>query len=156
MTTFKYTAQSQEERDNSRFNILPQGNYYFEILSADLHTSKASGKQMVKLTLAVKQDKYSDNYNQVFDYLSDGKFGYKIADLYKSIGHEDMYFREELNMEFVKGKSGYLKLGIRPANGQYGPSNTVLDYITKSNANVKEENLVPISSDEDFDDAIPF
>lgn len=159
MSVFKYTAQSKEQMEINRSGLLFQGYYHLHILKAEEHVSR-SGNNMVRLTLSAQKNKFSTGGKWITDYLiNNEKFGHKIYDLYKSMGHEDLYFKEEIDLDFITGKWAFGEVGVKPAKGEYGPSNCILKYCSGSELNIKEENLVPIASvkkDEEFDDEIPF
>ena len=105
----------------------PSGTYDFEVELAEDETSKASGRDQMKLTLLVFNTK--GEQRKVFDYLgADEKSQWKVRHFCAAVGLIAEYESGELDAWDCQGKTGKLNLALRPARGEYGPSNSVRDY----------------------------
>jgi hypothetical protein len=123
------TPASQAEADKGgNFTPWPAGDYDFEVENAEDETSKASGRDQMKLTLLVFNAK--GEQRKVFDYLgADEKSQWKVRHFCGAIGLIPQYESGELEPYDCIAKQGRLALIVRPARGEYGASNSVRDYI---------------------------
>jgi hypothetical protein len=152
---------SKEEADKGgNFVPWPSGTYDFEVELAEDETSKASGRDQMKLTLLVFNTK--GEQRKVFDYLgADEKSQWKVRHFCAAVGLIAEYESGELDAWDCQGKTGKLNLALRPARGEYGPSNSVRDYIEAEATAAKPaarpaaaRKAVPAGTIED--DSIPF
>ncbi len=122
-----YTPQSEREIRDSM--LLPPGEYDFEVLKGEDTVSKASGNEMIKLTLNIfpHDDTKPRTIN---DYLVPGsKMGeLKINRFCHAIGIQDVYFSGGLSGMACEGAAGRLKLTVQSST-QYGDQNNVRDYV---------------------------
>jgi hypothetical protein len=122
-------ASAQEADANANaYAPWPPGDYDFIVAEASEEISKASGNEMIKLTLHVfNQDGAK---RTVFDYLlSNDKGQWKVRHAAEAIGLLEQYEAGFLDINNIAERSGRLKLRIKPASGEYTASNAVVDYI---------------------------
>lgn len=145
----KFTPKSEKEISESR--LIPDGEYPFEVSSADDKVSKA-GNDMIELWLRV----YLDNgkFVQIPDYLME-KMEFKLRHACDACGIIDKYESGELDASDFEGKSGYVKIGTQPANGDWPAKNTVKDYILKDGTEHSKPKA-SVEKKDDFEDDIPF
>lgn len=146
------------------FEPLRPGDYDFSIYQAE-DTKSAKGDDMLKITLHILLGE--GRHRTVFDYiLGTDNWAWKARHLAESIDMVSQYEQGELDPDFLEGRAGRLKLKIKPASGQFGAGNQVVDYIpreTQSNPGQRTPaiNRAPAPSREkvlagDIDDEIPF
>ena len=125
------TPASQEEADKGgNFVPWPAGTYEFEVENAEDEMSKASGREQMKLTINIFNDR--GEQRKIFDYLgADEKSAWKVRHFCGAIGLIPEYESGELNNWDCIGKQGRLTINVRPARGEYGPSNSVRDYVQR-------------------------
>lgn len=118
---------AEKANEGGSFPVWKPGEYDYEIHDAADDTSK-SGAEMLKLTLYVFDS--DGNKRTVFDYItSDEKSQWKARHLAESVGLVKQYESGELDPYDLTGKTGRLKLRIKPAQGDYPAGNSVGDYI---------------------------
>ena len=119
---------SKEEADaGGNFTPLRPGEYDYEVKEASEEQS-AAGNDMIKLTVWVYDT--DGNRRTVFDYLlGTEKSQFKVRHFAESCGLVKEYERGELDAMDCEGKTGRLKLRIKPAQGDYPAGNQVQDYI---------------------------
>lgn len=157
----QFSPISPEEADSDRgaFEPLPAGEYDFSVREAVETTSKA-GSEMIKLTLDVMTK--SGTSRTVFDYLLSTSGGqWKVRHFAESVDMTRQYDAGHLDADAMVGRSGRLKLAVRPAEGQYAASNVVRDYLPPklSAKAVKTEWKAPAPAavtPQSLDDEIPF
>lgn len=128
----RFTAKSDKEI--SEMNLIPEGEYPFEISSGADKISK-SGNEMIELWVRVY--KPDGKFIQVADYLLES-MAYKLRHAAEAC---DLLAKYEagviLGSDFV-GKTGMLKLGItKDKNGQYPDKNGIKDYIVPKEGDEK-------------------
>lgn len=114
-------------------SLLPDGNYDFNVLSAEDMTSK-SGNEMIKLKLLVLADL---GEKIVFDYILE-KMAFKLRHFCETTGLIEVYEKGNLDSMTCVGKSGVVVVGkSKDKTGKYPPKNVVVDYggITKEKVN---------------------
>lgn len=152
---FEYEPLTEEEAMKARVNLLDEGIYEFEVMSATFEISKNSGNKMIKLVLKVLDDQ--SNEHVIFDYLIGTKqMGWKSKHFCDSVGLQNEYQNKQFNETLCKGKRGKvlikIKQGDLKADGSsYPPKNTVDDYVMTDMGALKYQ--APESA---FNDAIPF
>jgi len=125
------TTISKEEADKGgNFVPWPAGAYDFEVENAEDEMSKASGREQMKLTINIFNDR--GEQRKIFDYLgADEKSAWKVRHFCGAVGLIPEYESGELQAYDCMGKQGRLTINVRPARGEYGPSNSVRDYIQR-------------------------
>lgn len=145
----RFNVKSDEEL--AVMNLIPKGQYQFEVSSAIDDVSKTSGNDMIKLTLSVWDAE--GKQHTVFDYLLEA-FPKKLKHFAKHTGLIAKYESGELLADDCVGKCGTLDLVIQEdKSGKYPPRNSVADYVEKKDfvnhrKSVEEGDL--------FNDDIPF
>ena len=150
--------QPKTDKELAEENLLPEGQYPFEISGAEDTVSKSSGLDMIELTVRVY--KSDGNFNLVTDYLSSSpKAAFKLSNISKACGLKDKYDAGELNSHDFVGKTGEVNLKIqKDPSGQYPDRNAVASYVVPKDG----EKPVELPKDglskalDDDDDQIPF
>lgn len=158
---------AEKANEGGGFEPWRPGTYDFEVHDAAEDTSKASGAEMIKLTLYVFNA--DGGKRTVFDYLVNSeKAQFKIRHFSEAVGLLHHYEKGELDVYDMVGKVGKLKLGIKAAQGDYPANNSVQDYIAMDPASARAAPR-PVASraaapaarqparvSGDLDDEIPF
>jgi hypothetical protein len=105
-------------------NLVPRGQYEAEVLSAENAVSK-SNNEMIKLKLRVYMP--DGGTRTVWDYLLEA-MPFKLRHFCVAAGIEDKYNAGALDASDCQGAYVQADIDIRPAKGEYGPSNAVMDY----------------------------
>jgi hypothetical protein len=122
---------AEKANEGGGFTPWKPGDYPFEIHDAADDVSKASGREQLKLTLYVFDP--DGNRRTVFDYIgADEKSAWKARHLAEAVGVVQQYEAGELDPFDLVGKTGDLKLRVKPAQGDYPANNAVQDYIAKN------------------------
>ncbi len=121
-----FTPKTEEEL--ALENLLPAGEYDFEVISAeDARSSK--GNDMIKLKLRIFHD---ESERQVFDYLMEAVH-YKLKHFCDAADLAREYESGVLKASMCNGRAGRLRLAIeKDKTGQYSDKNAVKDYIPAS------------------------
>lgn len=128
---------SEDELSSSQ--LLEPGTYPFEVMGASEEISKA-GNQMIKLKINVFGP---DGQNaHVFDYLME-KMAFKLRHFCEATGLLAKYEAGTLSELDCEGKSGFVKIKIDPANGQYSAKNSVADYVKPDGAPAGSQEVAP-------------
>ena len=152
----------KSEREIAEANLLPPGEYDFEITDAFESVSKSSGKDMITLKIKV----FAEDGSSVFvsDYLLES-VAYKLRHACEAVGLLDAYESGELDANDFKNQAGRLKLRIdKDKTGQYPDKNGVQDYVKVAAPSTTPRQPAPrrqlehahSSSRPDLDDEIPF
>ncbi len=117
------------EKECAEAGLFPKGEYDFEVVKAEETVSKASGNDMIALTLKVyDQDGGSTLVN---DYLLE-KLPLKLRRAAEVCGLLEDYETGQLHAADMVGKPGRVKLTIQSdKNGQYPDRNSVQDYVVQ-------------------------
>ena len=136
----KFTPKTNEEIQAAR--LLPDGEYDFEIIDAQDGFSK-KGAEMMTLALRI----FSDSGNrQVKDYIVDS-MEWKLKHFAEAIGLLPSYELGQLLPEDCIGRSGKCQIVTQiDKTGQYGPRNSVRDYITLPGLKQEKPNGTQIPS----------
>lgn len=106
--------------------LLPEGDYNFEVKKAEEGIGKQSGEPYLKLSLVIF---HGDREVSITDFLSFGpKSHKKLWGFCQSTGTEQSYHKGQINSQSVEGLSGRLYLGIQPQDPPYEPKNAVAYY----------------------------
>lgn len=151
----KFTPKSENEI--AADGLLPPGIYGFEIADAEDAISKASGAEMIKLTVHVFGN--DGEPVTVFDYLME-KVQYKLRHAAETCGLLDAYERGDLDAIDFRGKTGRCKIAIqKDKSGQYPDKNSIADYL-KSDVPQQRQPAPPhrgrVLAGTDLDDEVPF
>ncbi len=140
------TFKPKTDRELAEENLLPKGEYDYEILEADAKTSK-SGNEMIELKLRFF---HGESGTRVFkDYLLEAMAG-KLKHFCVSHGMQDHYDKGTLLAQHCEGLSGRAVVGIKKdKTGQYPDANTVFDYVVAKSSAAS----TPSAAD---DDGCPF
>jgi hypothetical protein len=118
--------EAKSENDIRRESLVPAGEYGFEVLTSEDRIS-SRGSDMIYLKLIVYLPDGTQRH--VRDWLID-KFAYKLRHFCEATGLIEHYNSGRLCSADCVGRSGRVKLGINEdKNGDYPPSNKVLDYV---------------------------
>jgi hypothetical protein len=124
--------EAKSENELRRENLIPAGEYGFEVLTAEDKRS-AKGNDMIALKLIVYLSDGSQRH--VYDWILEA-FSFKLRHFCEVTGLIEHYNAGRLCAADCVGRSGKVKLGINEdKSGDYPPSNKVLDYVVaKGNA----------------------
>ncbi len=143
----------KSEKEIAETNLWPVGEYHFEIAKAENTVSKASGNEMIKLTMNVVNDEAKSRI--IYDYLL-VSMEFKLRHCAVACGLLTKYEQGILDSSDFEGKTGILKLSIqKDTTGNYSDRNQVVDYIvenTEKKAPTKQEEPVENS----LDDEVPY
>lgn len=128
----QYSVTQQSKHNN--IDILPQGEYVFEVVRAEETTSKKNNN-MIKLTLKIVHEKQT---YWLADYLIDTSPN-KIMYFMQSIGVGDNYTHGEITVEDCLGATGKLYV-LQEHSDVYGIKNVVSKYINATEEE-NEENV---------------
>lgn len=150
---------TKEQADAIGFEPWKPGTYDFEVKDATDEVSRATGNEMIKLTLHVFNA--DGDKRTVFDYLVNSeKSQFKIRHFAEAVGLTHHYEKGELDCYDIVSKTGRLTLAVKPAKGEYPAGNSVRDYIASEIAPpVRSETPAarqPKREMADIDDEIPF
>lgn len=147
----KFTPKTEDELN--KFENLPPGEYAFTVLGSGEIASKSaknSGRMMCALKLNVHGPKFD---RHVYDYFADWFSEWKLKHFCETAGLAKSYAAGivDASNHNWKGREGWVKIGIRPAQGNYAETNEVLDYL------VDEEPTKPaVPGPRTEDDDVPF
>lgn len=143
------------EREIAEMNLLPKGEYSFEICQSDETVSKASGMPMLVITLKL----YDQNLHacgRVTDYLLES-MAHKLRHAAYGCGIGDKYETGTIQASDFRGLTGMVKIGIQQDKaGKYPDKNVVVDYVLPKEGAVQPA-AKPFGSFNAFEDQdIPF
>ena len=149
----KTEEQLKEEGQGPR-ELLRDGVYPFTVSMATEKISSSSGKEMIELKLEVFNADGVAHW--VYDYLTDGKMGYKIRHFAETVGLMRQYEQGDMEAADMEGRSGYVNIGCEGARDGFPAKNRVVDYcLPKPSARQVSQPKARVTST-DFDDEIPF
>jgi hypothetical protein len=124
--------EAKSENDIKRENLIPAGEYGFEVLTAE-DKIRVNGHDMIALKLIIYLP--DGTHRHVRDWLLDA-VAYKLRHFCEVTGLMDAYNSGRLCAADCVGRSGKVKLCINEdKSGVYPPSNRVVDYVVaKGNA----------------------
>jgi hypothetical protein len=152
--------EAKSENELRRENLIPAGEYGFEVLTAEDKVS-AKGNDMIALKLIVYLSDGSQRH--VYDWILEA-FAFKLRHFCEATGLIEDYNAGRLCAADCVGRSGKVKIGINEdKSGDYPPSNRVLDYIVaKGSAQPAAPAAVPkqaphkAAPNVDDDEKLPF
>jgi cobalamin biosynthesis protein CbiG len=134
----KFQPKTAEEI--AREDLLPKGEYDFEVVTAEEKTSK-TGNEMIALNIRVFSGTTGANF--VRDFLLE-KIAYKLRHFCEATGLLPKYENGTLTADDCEGKVGRLKLVVKEdKTGTYPPQNSVADYIVPKAGEPEEEDDIP-------------
>lgn len=138
----------KDEQELLLEKLLPDGEYDFFVQTATQKKSK-NGNDMIELKLDVSSP--AGRHGIIYDYLTPSML-YKIKHFCDATNLTDLYNEGYLPPDKLENKKGKLTLRIQiDKTGQYGPRNSVVDYIVK-----KESVGMSLKPIEPFNDDVPF
>jgi hypothetical protein len=106
--------------------LLPKGIYPFDVQRAEAKRSKA-GNDMIALELRVYTPDGKER--MIRDWLM-AQMGFKLFHFCAYTGLSQKYDAGTLQSHDCEGKSGFVEIVVKDdKSGQYGPSNSVKDYV---------------------------
>ncbi len=113
------------KNENELSNLLPEGEYDFEVIDAQDKVSK-KGADMIFLKIAIWQGEKIRCY--IFDYLLES-VAYKLRHCCDTCGLLDKYQSGSLEATHFVGRTGRAKIIIqKDENGKYPDKNSIKDY----------------------------
>lgn len=135
------------EAEIQAMNLRDPGEYDFAVVDATEERSK-SGNEMVKLKLQL-EDKEGRNFT-IFDYLvSTENMAYKLRHFARSVGLMEKYEAGDMAAEYMTGRVGKCKVGVKAATSEYPAKNVISDYLGTADPEAP-------APKELLDDEIPF
>lgn len=128
------------EKEIADENLLPKGEYDFEVVAAEDKVSK-KGAEMIQLNVRVFNGESGAYF--VRDFLLE-QFSFKLRHFCEATGLIEKYEDGSLEALDCEGRVGRLKLVIKvDKSGQYPPQNNVADYIVpkKKGEEADDDNL---------------
>jgi hypothetical protein len=136
----------QQLREIEESNLLPDGTYDFEVISAVDKQSK-SGNDMAEIKLRIDDERQ----HIITDYLvAIDSMAYKVKHFAESVGLLDEYNAGHMPAEQMVGCVGRAKIKTQAAKGEYKAKNVVADYVPNASAQPRAK------APADLDDEIPF
>jgi len=136
MATINFNAEEIEPQ--SDFSPLPVGNYTVVITQSEMKPTKTGNGQYLQLTLQVVEGEYKNRL--IFDRLNiqnTNEVAQQIAQKALSSICRAVGVMHPKDSEELHDKPFSVKIGIRPASGEYGESNIVRGYSSLSSSPVK-------------------
>lgn len=120
----KFNPESEEELSN----MPTPGTYNFEVCGAESAVSKTSGKDMIKLNVALL-DQAGNRQWHVWDYLMAAAM-WKLRHFCAATGLMANYEAGTLTPEACRGRTGKCKVAIEKQDG-YDPAPKIKDYVAR-------------------------
>lgn len=118
------------EEEASSANLIPPGDYPFQVLEAEDRVSK-NGNDMIALTLAVWPDPSSDRSRKVWDFLvCVDSFMFKIRHFAYAVGIGDKYESGGYTASDCEGLQGYVTIKHEKDRDSGEMRERVADYVT--------------------------
>lgn len=139
----KYDSKKQ-----TKYPVLPEGDYPAELVEAEDATSKKSGNEMQKLTWVIQ--KADGGTARCWDYILEAN-GWSIkryGQLAEALGESEAFDRNEFDAREHIGATVTVRLKITPAKGDYDEKNEITEYLPGE--------FDPGETKEVADSAIPF
>jgi len=127
MALIDFNAEAIEPQ--SDFSPLPVGNYTVVITQSEMKPTKSGNGQYLQLTLQVVEGEYKNRL--IFDRLNiqnPNSVAQQIAQKALSSICRAVGVMHPKDSEELHDKPFSVKIGIRPASGEYGESNIVRGY----------------------------
>lgn len=146
------TFTPKKEEELKKFDNLPPGIYPFTVLESGEIPSK-SEKNKGRMMCAVKLNVHGPSFDRhVYSYFSDWFNEHHLKHFCESVGIGADYAAGKVDSDnnAWNGKTGWVKLGIEEAKGNYPAKNVVDDYVVK-----EKGTAVPAPKPAESDD-VPF
>lgn len=149
--------QPKTKKEIEEMNLLPEGEYPFEISQGLDKTSKikpdgSGGNEMIELLVRVYRE--NGTFLLVNDYLLES-MAYKLRHAAEACELLTNYETGVLTASDFVGKTGRLKLRIQKDKaGQFPDKNVISDYIVPKDGDVQAP--LPKVLEKPFEDEIPF
>lgn len=153
----KFNPVSEQEADAQSANLWPDGEYDFEVKSAEEKEAK-SGNDMFALELWIYNDEGSKKL--VFDYLVlSEKSAWKLRHFAESCGMVPQYESGAMIGGEMIGRTGKCNIGTQPAKDTFPSKNAVRGYVKAKGQpprTVSTQARKPAMASADLDDDVPF
>ena len=153
------TEIEEEDRKRKEEMLLPAGQYPCEIGEAEIHTSRKSGKESIKI--GMKVFKPDGNHILVWDYLTPN-FKKKWKHAAECFGLQADYAAGKIEPYMFENKTGVVILEVDMNEGtKYDPQNRVEDYVVPAGQRIEDYSSAKAAPAEtkapvEDDDEIPF
>ncbi len=150
----KFQPKTEEELDLE--NMIPDGIYDFEVISATDKQSKA-GNDMMVVELRI----FTDGQNRIItDYLLE-KMGHKLRHFCAAMGVMEAYNAGNLAAENIgEGMAGKCQVGTQKAKAEFSARNTIVDYIVPQEGSVPaprpRRESAPVGGSSEDNSDLPF
>lgn len=140
--------------------LCQKGKAPFTILEAQVTQSKSeknAGKEMLKIKLNVHGEDGFDYH--IYDYIAPWFMEHKFRHFWYCVGKGADYEAGKADIESLKGLEGWCEVGIQKAKGEYGPKNTITDYVAKNEKSApaeKQQKVATPAAPVNESDDIPF
>lgn len=119
--------QPKTEKEISEMNLLPKGEYAFDIIESEEKVSK-KGAPMLVLTLKL-YDQDLNPCGRVQDYLLES-MPHKLRHAAYGCDLGNLYEHGQIDATDFKGRNGVVKIGVQQdKEGKFPDRNMVLDYV---------------------------
>ena len=150
----RFAPKTKEELDFD--NLLPKGEYDFEVIKAEDATSK-SGNEMIKTKLKVF---HGEGFQFVTDYLME-KMAFKLHNFFETVGMMDAYNAGEIKAADLVSACGKVQIDIEAASGDFPAKNVVKNYGSKAKKDAEKQAAKPAfireaEGEDDSDESIPY
>ena len=120
-----FTPKTEEQIAEE--NLVPDGEYPFEVIKAEEAISKKTGDPMIKLKLCIFTDDGPAGERHVYDYLIQ-TMDFKLRHFCACTGLLERYETGTLEAEDCNGRTGHCIVKTEKQAG-YKPKNAVKDYV---------------------------
>lgn len=133
----KFKPKTESELSN--FDPFPEGEYPFTVMESEEVASKSAknaGKLMCKVKLCIHGD---GEDRHVYDYFADWFSEWKLKHFCETTGLRDEYAMGEVtpNRNAWQERTGFVKLIVVPATGNFPAKNEVKDYLPDEEQKIK-------------------
>jgi len=153
----RFNTKAKSEAELKAMKIWPKGVYQFkitDIVVTDRNGNRLMGgknKAFPKIQLVMRIWDEQDRSRIIYDDIIDADdFAWKQRALFHAVDLGKQYDSDTHDTDMLFDRTGYLTLGINPANGDYEERNAVKGYIIPDDS-IGEQ---AVSIDE-FNDDIP-
>lgn len=133
----RFAPKTKEELDFD--NLLPKGEYDFEVVKAEDAVSKKTGADMIKANLKVF---HGEGFQFVTDYLME-KMAFKLHNFFETVGMMDAYNAGEIKAADLVGACGKVQIDIEAASGDFPAKNVVKNYGSKAKKDAEKQAAKP-------------
>lgn len=134
------------EKDISKgFQNLPAGEYPFTVMESGINLSK-SAANTGRAMCAVKLNIHGPDFDKhVYDYFADWFSEWKLKHFCEVVGLASDYVNGLVapDNNGWQGRTGFVKVKIAPAKGDFEARNEVVDYLPEDNQTAEALNRVP-------------